>query len=201
MLIPALALVTFAASPEPVGPVNEPVDEPVDGPVKTYLYPEGTRMLTTEFKYAFGWSDEQDIPTLALGADYFVIDNLSLGVELQGLAVFQEGVGTGDTGVVALEARLRHHLVTWDDGLADRPGSFFLSAGGGPSYAHDPVPAGGSHFNFVSHAGVGLTQRLGDNRLLLGGLDYWHLSNANLPDGDNPSINGVQAFVGFGWTF
>ena len=60
----------------------------------------------------------------------------------------------------------------------------------------------GTRFNFVFQSGAGLTCHLRDNLYLIGGARYYHLSNANFDgDGQNPSINGVRAYVGLLFTF
>ena len=150
------------------------------------LFPEGTATLTFGGAYALDLEDGRDLPAIAAGVDYFVIDNLSLGAELSGLAVFQDE----DAVAASLTARLRHHLV------ARERGSLFLSVGIGPFYAGEPTPDDGTRFNFASHAGLGTALRLGENRFFTVGLNYWHLSNGRLVGDANPAINGVQAHAG-----
>ena len=155
-----------------------------------FLFPEGTALLTAEAKYAAGLDADTDAASLVFGLDYFVTDNLSLGLELAGAAFVQDE----DAAAVMLGARLRHHVLAWDDA------SLFLGVGIGPAYAGEPTPAGGTRFNFLSHAGVGTAVRLRDGLFFTAEVDFWHLSNGNLvADSDNPTVNGLRGGVGLAW--
>ena len=70
------------------------------------------------------------------------------------------------------------------------------------SEADHRVPPGGTNFNFIEEFGVGATYRLSDNCYFIGGVRYFHLSNAHLHGADeNPSLNGMGYYVGLMWTF
>jgi hypothetical protein len=47
-----------------------------------------------------------------------------------------------------------------------------------------------------------VSYELRDGMYFMGGARYWHLSNAKM-EGDlrNPSINGVEGYVGLMWTW
>ena len=154
------------------------------------LFPEGTGMFALDLNHAASVEEGEDLPSVGLAYDRFVIDNLSLGAELSGYAVFQDD----DTAAVSLAGRLRHHVLARDDA------SLFLTVGIGPFYAWDETPAGGTRFNFASHAGLGTFLRLRGDAFLTLELDFWHLSNGQLVEEDNPAINGIQASVGVAFT-
>jgi hypothetical protein len=64
------------------------------------------------------------------------------------------------------------------------------------------VPDGGTYFNFTTSTGLGATYRIQDHFYLLGGVRYFHLSNAQIQGPQhNPSVNGVEGFFGLLWTF
>jgi hypothetical protein len=129
-----------------------------------------------------------------VGAGYYVFDNLAINVELSGLTVEQEQ----DTGAWAATLLLRHHVHDFSAGAA----TVFVDVGGGVFEADDPVPAGGTTFNWTFHVGPGLTQRVADGIYLVAGARYFHLSNANRDGKDrNPSLNGPLFFAGVMFTF
>lgn len=152
-------------------------------------FPRGLFALTLEGDYAHSFNlGRARIESGAVGAHYYFLDRLSLGAEVGGFADQQAG---GDSGVAELNLRVRQHLV--ESGRF----SLFTDFGAGVSYADRRTPATGTYFNFVLQPGVGATWQLNDRLFLLGGVRYWHLSNARI-DGPlrNPSVNAVEGFVG-----
>ncbi|MGB7161344.1 MAG: acyloxyacyl hydrolase [Tepidisphaeraceae bacterium] len=140
---------------------------------------------------AYG-EDEADIGAVEIGANYFVADNFSLGAEVAGYGVSQPG---DDAYAVGLSGVLRHHLFAWERT------TLFLDASFGPVYASDHVPAGGTSFNFISRLGAGLTYEVDASVHLMGGVRWWHLSNARIEGDDrNPTINGVEFYLGLMWS-
>jgi hypothetical protein len=138
--------------------------------------------------------DEADIGALELGANYYLWDNLSLGVELNGFEISQLGE---DASAISLEATFRHHFWQPDDRWTT-----YIDGAFGPSYSTRDTPQGGTHFNFISRIGLGATVRLDEHVHLMFGARYWHLSNARIEGTDrNPNFNGAQVYVGLMWQF
>jgi Lipid A 3-O-deacylase (PagL) len=55
----------------------------------------------------------------------------------------------------------------------------------------------GTNFNFTPQFGLGATYQLSDNTFLIGGARLFHLSNAGIDPGVNPSINlAIEGYVG-----
>ena len=155
-------------------------------------FPKGTRSFDLTTGYAIGLDGgEEDIPSAAVGMHWFVYDNLSLGAEFAGYFVAQD---REDTFGFGLSGVMRHHFKEWDRG------TFFGDVSFGPWYGFDEVPVGGTHFNFVTRVGVGATHRLENDTRLLAGVRWFHLSNAQIKGkARNPSINGVEIYLGLGW--
>jgi hypothetical protein len=126
-----------------------------------------------------------------LAASYYLVDNLSIGAEVQGYYVdqtYDQAIGAG-VGVLA-----RWHFFTRD------AFSLFIDGGGGVFYGDPEVPEFGTHFNFTGKGGVGAAIRLSDDVRLIGGARYFHLSNGNIHGRDqNPSFDGIQFWVGVNW--
>jgi opacity protein-like surface antigen len=124
-------------------------------------------------------------PTVGVG--YYIYDNLAGNLELGGQWVQQDQETTAGTATVVL----RHHIL--EMGKA----TLFLDVGGGIVASDEPVPAGGTEFNFTFQCGTGVTWPVGDGVYLLAGVRYYHLSNANMDGADeNPSLNGPLGYVG-----
>jgi hypothetical protein len=155
-------------------------------------FPAGEWSLTTVAAYGKAIDEQhQDIPSLSVGLHYNVIDNLSLGVVAGGLYVDQPD---SDAGAVSLSAALRHHIVDWGGT------TLFLDVSSGPMQASNEVPIGGTHFNFITRAGVGMTHRVDERIELIVGLHWFHISNARLHGEDeNPGNDGIEAYVGLLW--
>jgi opacity protein-like surface antigen len=123
-----------------------------------------------------------------LGLNYYLWDNVSLGVHFSGYGVDQpsdEGYGVG------FEAWGRIHLLHFDRVTV------YFDGGGGRTYFDPEEPAGGTHWNWTAKVGGGVTYRIDDNVYLMGGARYFHVSNGNqFGRENNPSYDGVQYYVG-----
>jgi hypothetical protein len=157
------------------------------------LFPRGTTDLTLDASFIHDWDrGNSNFAVAGAGAGYYFLDTVSLGLEINGYQVFQDQ--SSYAGGVALLGR--HHFFThgrW---------SIFADVGFGVFEANDPVPAGGTHFNFTFRSGLGATYRLHEGLDLIGGVRYFHLSNARIKGRvHNPSANGFEPYVGVMWTF
>ncbi len=155
------------------------------------VFPRGTGVFGIETRYVVGVEEGEDLPNVAVAYDHFVLDNFSLGLELAGYGFFKDDA---ETAAIGVHGRLRHHV--FEFGI---DATLFLGVGFGPIYSEESVPAGGTHLNFVSRAGAGVAWKVRESMVLTAGIDFWHLSNGQIVDGDNPAINGVQGFAGIGW--
>jgi hypothetical protein len=101
----------------------------------------------------------------------------------------------GDDAVAASAGLLmRHHFLRWPRS------TLFIDVGQSIFYGSDEVPPGGTHLNFAFRAGPGFTYQLRERAHLIGGMRYFHLSNARRRGAErNPSINGVEAYLGLMW--
>ena len=135
---------------------------------------------------------EDNFYNLSLGGGYYLANNFSLSGEVQGYYADQPGDDAviGGLGLVA-----RWHF------LAREQFSLFLDAGGSVTFADHDVPEFGTHFNFTGKVGPGVTIRIQDNLHLIGGVRYFHLSNARSNRSKNPSYDGIQMWAGVMWTF
>ena len=156
-------------------------------------FPKGTLSLQAYGTYAGGIDAKEVIGSGAAGASYYVFDNLSLGLEVSGYHLTQSpGRNTWMYGVAGV---LRHHLLQFDRATVFADVSF------GPVEAAARVPEGGTYFNFATRSGLGVTYPLREHLYLLGGVRYFHLSNARIEGSQrNPSINGIEGFLGLMWT-
>ena len=65
-----------------------------------------------------------------------------------------------------------------------------------------PLPGIGVRKDFATRTGLGVSYHLQGNMYLLTGVRYFHISNAHIEGRlRNPSINGVEGFLGLMWTF
>jgi hypothetical protein len=124
----------------------------------------------------------------SVGTSYYFADGFSLGAEVSGYGISQpvNNAAAGAAGVV-----FRHQVL--DGGNS----SLFFDVAASAFWATDDVPASGTQWNYVTQAGVGATQRLSDDSLLMLGVRFFHLSNADLHGDDkNPALNGISVYVG-----
>jgi hypothetical protein len=128
----------------------------------------------------------------ALAASYYFADDVSVGAEISGYFADQP---TDDA--VALGGGL---LLRWHFLQAERY-TLFVDGGFGVSIADTEVPEGGTHFNYTPKGGGGATFRLRDDVHLVGGVRFFHQSNANIHGRvRNPSFDGAQYYVGVVFT-
>ena len=156
-------------------------------------FPKGTITLQAYSTYAAGLDDTgAELGAGNAGVGYFVWDNVSMSLEANAYATREgdrSGTAYGVSGV------LRQHLLAFDKF------TLFADVSFGPIEDTVRIPSGGTYFNFATRSGLGLTYHLHDHLYLMGGVRYFHLSNARI-DGParNPSINGIEGVLGVMWT-
>jgi lipid A 3-O-deacylase len=121
----------------------------------------------------------------AVGLSYFVIDNLSIDMEL-GLVSFDQKGPDAWGGQFAL-------LFRWHF-LARSSWSIYFDGGAGFLKTNDDVPANGSNYNFTPQAGFGASFDVGGDLRLMVGARWFHVSNANTAD-SNPGIDSLQVYA------
>jgi len=159
-----------------------------------FAFPKGTLSFQTYGTYEGGLGACSNAASAATGVGYYVFDNLSLGLEASGYRVTQSSAH--NAWMYGLSGALRHHVIQFDRS------TLFIDASFGPAEATRRVPDAGTYFNFVTRTGLGATFQLREHLHLLGGVRYFHLSNARIEGSQrNPGINGVEGFLGLMWTF
>jgi hypothetical protein len=129
----------------------------------------------------------------SVGVGYYLFDNFAQIIQL---ATYQMNAEDDHEIAGGINFGLRYHLFR-----VDRL-TFYADVYAGMFYASDEIPVGGTHFNFITRSGFGITYELRENLHLNLGGRFVHISNARI-DGDdrNPSTNGVEGFLGVIWTF
>jgi lipid A 3-O-deacylase PagL len=152
-------------------------------------FPKGTMSLTTYGAFTRNFTGPRAIMgSGTVGVGYYVFDNVSLNAEFSRFHTDQAGP---DADIYALNALLRQHL--YHRGRF----SLFVDVGGAVSISDTRTPPNGTYYNYMEETGVGSTIQIKDDLHLIGGLRYYHLSNARLEGPvHNPSINGLQGYIG-----
>ena len=175
---------------------DEPVDDDgIDGWFTDKPAPAfGTAgSMRLNFQGGFGWQPHDDAK-LALGGagvSYFMIDNLSIDLELNGLYISQD---PDDTAGVNLNLMLRYHV------LARETWSLYVDGGAGLLFTGEDVPEDGTEYNFTPQAGGGVTFDVGSGNRLFAGVRWYHISNANLGD-NNPGGDHIYVYAGLSVPF
>ncbi len=132
------------------------------------------------------------------GVSYFIIDNLSLDLELNGLYFDQNG---SDAPGINFTLLFRWHF------FAREEWSIYLDGGAGLMKTTSNVPAesleeptGGSSFNFTPQLGVGLTLAVDDQARLFAGIRWYHVSNGQIFE-QNPGRDHVYLYAGVSFPF
>jgi lipid A 3-O-deacylase len=157
-----------------------------------------------------GWGKEinsshDEFVILGGGVSFFMVDNLSLNFELNGLYIDQEST-TGfpdshDAWGVNFNLLVRWHF------LARETWSIYFDGGVGllGTTARVPGPdaddsAGGTYFDFTPQAGFGASFEFADNTRLLTGVRWHHVSNARTSN-NNPGRDSLMVYAGVSFAF
>jgi hypothetical protein len=150
-------------------------------------FSKGTRKWQSYAYLATGDSGKGKMYALHLGYGYFLIDYLSVNVDVLG-AYIRSGID--DNGVAAgLDLTFRRHF-SW---VNDDQWSLFLDIGGGLQQQSTDF-AGNRRFNFRVMGGGGGTLRVSDRARLMGGVRYLHISDAGIEGGGG----GFDGFMFYG---
>jgi hypothetical protein len=124
-------------------------------------------------------------------ASWFFMQNVSMDFGLSGDAILQPGLDAGGGGASLM---LRWHFLTRADW------SVYGDIGCGMLFTNEPVPSDGGRVNFTPRAGLGGTVAVGGSARLMGGLRWYHISNANTGQ-DNPGRDSLQVYGGVSFPF
>ena len=134
-------------------------------------------------------SDQGEVYEAHVGVSWYFIDNLS--INFGGFGGYVNGDGDDNGSSLGMELLLRWHF------LRRESGSLYLDGGSGIIWTEDPFPDGGTHQNFTPQTGIGTTARIDENLHLIGGVRWYHISNASKSGLDrNPGYNAAQLYVG-----
>ena len=140
-----------------------------------------------------GSGDNQavDIGELRLGLGHYFRDRLGFYGELSLYRPTGQREGRSvDTIGLGLAFALRWHFLRC-------PGySFYADWGLGLMVGLDPFPPAGTRHNGTPHFGLGLSARLRQDTQLLAGLRQLHMSNGKGLVPENPSFDGLGAYLG-----
>jgi hypothetical protein len=157
-----------------------------------------------------GWGKEVDsshdeFVIFGGGVSYFIVDDLSLNFELNGLYWDQES-STGfpdahDAWGINFNLLLRWHF------LARDRWSLYADGGAGFMGTTERVPGpdrddsdGGTYFNFTPQAGVGASFEVAANARVLTGVRWHHVSNARTSK-NNPGRDSLMIYAGVSFAF
>ena len=131
-------------------------------------------------------SDPRRFGLAGAGLSKFFINGHSVNLELNTIYFDQPGNNAVGINLALLG---RWHIVR------QRNWSFFIGGGAGVMNTTSDVPEEGASFNFTPQAGVGTTFALKNNRRLLVGLNWHHISHADL-FGANPGRDSIMGYIG-----
>ncbi len=135
--------------------------------------------------------DDDLFGLVGAGVSHFFFDGHSLSLELNGLAVDQEGNNAVGLNLALL---LRSHWIRGDNW------SIYIDGGAGLLTTNNDVPDAGSSFNFTPQIGGGATFAVNDTQRIMTGLRWYHISNANTFEA-NPGLDAVYGYVGYNFPF
>jgi hypothetical protein len=142
-----------------------------------------------------GFAVDEDKDTIfglaGVGFSYFIIENISLEIELYGAGFDQPGE---DAAGIGFNLLVRWHFVAQDTW------SLYFDGGAGMLGTTANVPPGTISFNFTPQAGVGATFEIADETRLFVGVRLHHISNANIGD-QNFGLDNIMAYAGVSFPF
>lgn len=119
--------------------------------------------------------------------EHFLVDRFSLVFDLELSGLVQQDAPTA--AIVGGGMLLRWHFLAGEDWTV------FADAGCGINYASTDVPPGTNRIKFSPQAGVGATLAIDDPVRLIGGIRWYHLSNARVGD-TNDGFDAVMGYLG-----
>lgn len=133
---------------------------------------------------------ENNFALVGAGLSHFFANGHSVNLELNGMVFEQVGDEAAGLNLALLH---RWHFVRQPNW------SLYIDGGAGILGTTDDVPSTGSSFNFTPQAGGGATIRLDDEKHMMVGLRWHHISNGDLYEG-NPGRDSILGYVGVNFT-
>jgi hypothetical protein len=163
---------------------------------KKKKFPAGSYVYQIYGGYTF-MSEDANFESMTIGYGKHWWDGWSLNLEFTGLVgnELRGNFGAGE-GVVwggSMDLIGRWHLWVYEYW------SFYWDAGIGFSELSRSVPTGGTPYNFRLNLGAGWTVDLNDRARLMFGGKWFHLSNANWFNHQNPGFDGLMIYAGIMW--
>jgi lipid A 3-O-deacylase len=191
-----LAKVEYSFSPATLGELQDAEPGDADAFSTARRHQPFGRADTKRLQVHGAWG--RDIKTsdnqfglIGAGISYFIIENLSLDFELNGMYVEQRG---SDAWAGNVNLLFRWHF------LSEETWSLYVDGGAGFFFATKRVPSDGTHLNFTPQAGVGVSFEIAPDLRMMVGLRWHHISNARLSR-NNPGRDHVMAYVGLSMPF
>jgi lipid A 3-O-deacylase len=147
-----------------------------------YWYVQGAAATTLDREEAF----PQRFVLAGAGLSKFLFDGHSINLELNSIYFSQP-----DDDALGLNLAL---LMRWHF-LRKSNWSLFVDGGAGVMGTTSDVPSKGASFNFTPQAGAGVSIKLKEQRQLMLGLRWHHVSHADL-FGANPGRDSLMGYVG-----
>lgn len=122
-----------------------------------------------------------DVYTINFGAGYFFLDNVSINLDAN--VAYGARKDAEDALGGGLDLLFRWHFLR-----LDRFSTYVDGGAGIVAFEHE-FPEGGTNFNFTLQAGFGATFQLNEDLILMGGLKWYHISNAR--------TEGIENNIGF----
>lgn len=147
-----------------------------------HWYVQGAVATTLDRNEAF----PQRFALAGAGLSKFLFDAHSINLELNSIYFSQPG---NDAVGLNLALLMRWHF------LRKSNWSLFVDGGAGIMGTTSDVPTSGASFNFTPQAGAGVSFKLQEQRRLMLGLRWHHISHADL-FGANPGRDSIMGYVG-----
>jgi hypothetical protein len=175
------------ATPEPSEDPSEPTPKPLDTPSEKYgQNGQGRWYIQGGAGIPYDPDAANYFGLLGVGITHFFANGHSINAEVNSFVFNQTG---SDAVGINLGLIGRWHFIR------RRNWSLFVDGGVGILGTTNNVPPSGTNFNFTPQVGGGATIRLAQQRRLLLGLRWHHISNADLSE-NNPGQNAVLGYVG-----
>ena len=151
---------------------------------------KGQKRWYTQGAFATTLDNQESFPRrfglVGAGLSKFFINGHSVNLELNTIYFDQPG-----NNAIGLNLALlgRWHIIRQQNW------SLFVGGGAGVMGTTSDVPEKGASFNFTPQAGAGATIALKNDRRLMLGLNWHHISHADL-FGNNPGRDSIMGYVG-----
>jgi hypothetical protein len=193
LTIPALAQST------PTTPPPKPEStETTDKPFTNFNKEDFTLQISGSYAIPINGKDERYY-TQTVAGGYYLWDNIALYASLAGHLIDPDNEGR-DTFGGEFNLFFRWHYFNHERW------TLFLDVGAGVIYTEDVLPnttgREGTRFNFTPQGGFGAGYELKENCHLIGGIRYFHVSNAGLQGADRHfGSDAMMFFAGLLWEF